>query len=192
MVPPPPDLFSTTVDWPHAAWRCCARSLPIRSVVPPGAAGTITRTCSLGRQSAACTARVRAAAVRVVPTARTARRDKGAFVIERFQKCLFYAAIFVAGDRTRKPQDVAAGTERRLLAAEDLKDIGEVGQFLAAGRGGAADRVENPAVLQSVIRDPLDAAILVEIDRNYALVDRLFRQERGLLGARGDVVEDLA
>src|SRR3954469_7907024 len=121
MVPPPPDLFSTTVDWPHAAWRCCARSLPIRSVVPPGAAGTITRTCSLGRQSAAFTERARAAAVSGVPAARTARRDKGAFGIERFQKCLFYEAIFVARDRTRKPQDAAGAVSGCYLPPKILK-----------------------------------------------------------------------
>src|SRR5712691_10404994 len=53
MVPPPPERFSTMADWPQAFWRCAASNRPITSVVPPGAAGTMRRTVSVGRQSAA-------------------------------------------------------------------------------------------------------------------------------------------
>src|SRR5439155_19628922 len=51
MVPPPPERFSTTADWPHAVCRCAASSRPITSVLPPAAAGTMGRTVSVGRQS---------------------------------------------------------------------------------------------------------------------------------------------
>ena len=51
MVPPPPERFSTTADWPQAFCRCAASNRPITSVVPPGAAGTMRRTVSVGRQS---------------------------------------------------------------------------------------------------------------------------------------------
>src|SRR3954452_23414118 len=53
IVPPPPDLFSTIADWPHAACRCAANMRPITSVQPPAAAGTIRRTVSVGRHSPA-------------------------------------------------------------------------------------------------------------------------------------------
>ena len=52
IVPPPPERFSTTADCPQAVCRCAASSRPITSVLPPGAAGTISLTVSLGRQSA--------------------------------------------------------------------------------------------------------------------------------------------
>ena len=51
MVPPPPERFSTTADWPQAVCRCAASSRPITSVLPPAAAGTMIRTVSVGRQS---------------------------------------------------------------------------------------------------------------------------------------------
>src|SRR5205085_11814208 len=80
----------------------------------------------------------------------------------------------------------------RLLATENLEHVSQVGEFLAARRRPAADVIEDLAVLQAVIRDALDAAVLVEVDRDHALVDHLFGHERGLLGARGDVIEHLA
>src|ERR1041385_6147183 len=80
----------------------------------------------------------------------------------------------------------------RLLPAENLENVGEVVELLPAGRRGAADGVEPLAVLEAVIRDALDAAALVEIDRDHALIGGLLRQERGLLGARRDVIEDFA
>lgn len=79
MVPPPPDLFSTTVDWPQAACRCCARNRPITSVLPPGAAGTTIRTVSVGRQSdAAVPERGHSGLAESAAAAdSTARRDSG-------------------------------------------------------------------------------------------------------------------
>src|SRR5436190_501997 len=65
----------------------------------------------------------------------------------------------------------------------------QVGEFLARSRGGAADEVEHLAVTQAVIRQPLDAPVLVEIDRDHAAIDFLLRQERGALGPLRDVVE---
>src|ERR1700676_4582119 len=76
MVPPPPDLFSTIADWPHAACRCCASIRPITSVLPPAAAGTMRRTVSVGRQSEAWPKRGKAAAAENAAAAdNTLRRE---------------------------------------------------------------------------------------------------------------------
>src|SRR5258708_6100181 len=81
MVPPPPERFSTTADWPQAVCRCAASSRPITSVVPPAAAGTMTRTVSVGRQSAPRLARGKiAAAEMAVAPVRTRRREKALLV----------------------------------------------------------------------------------------------------------------
>src|SRR5258706_15568505 len=61
MVPPPPDRFSTIADWPQAFCRCAPSIRPITSVLPPAAAGTMRRTVSVGRQSAAWPRRGKAA-----------------------------------------------------------------------------------------------------------------------------------
>ena len=53
MVPPPPERFSTIADWPQTDCRCAASRRPITSVEPPAAAGTISLTVSVGRQSPA-------------------------------------------------------------------------------------------------------------------------------------------
>src|SRR5262245_4198978 len=53
MVPPAPERFSTIADWPHTDCRCAASRRPITSVEPPAAAGTISLTVSVGRQSPA-------------------------------------------------------------------------------------------------------------------------------------------
>jgi len=53
MVPPAPERFSTTTDWPQSGCKCAASSRPITSVEPPAAAGTMIRTVSDGRQSPA-------------------------------------------------------------------------------------------------------------------------------------------
>src|SRR6187399_530046 len=86
MVPPPPDLFSTTVETPHAVARCAARRRPITSVVPPGAAGMMRRTVSVGFQSDKA-GPGRAVAAR--PPAITARRETRS-VMRRFPGLLFY------------------------------------------------------------------------------------------------------
>src|SRR4029079_11986680 len=74
MVPPPPERFSTTADWPHADCRCGASNGPITSVVPPGGAGTIRRTVSVGRQSAPRLARGRIAAADIAASPVSTRR----------------------------------------------------------------------------------------------------------------------
>src|SRR5262245_56627976 len=53
MVPPAPERFSTIADWPQTECRCAASRRPITSVEPPAAAGTISLTVSVGRQSPA-------------------------------------------------------------------------------------------------------------------------------------------
>src|SRR6516225_2889151 len=73
----------------------------------------------------------------------------------------------------------------------DLEDEGEIVLLDAARRRGAADGVEDPAVLEAVIGEPLDPTILVEIDRDHPPVDFPLRQERDLLGALGYVVKYL-
>src|SRR5690349_9217926 len=82
MVPPPPERFSTIADWPHAVCRCAASMRPITSVEPPAAAGTISLTVSVGRQSPAPRLE-RGAIAAVVNTAApvsTRRRDSNRVV----------------------------------------------------------------------------------------------------------------
>src|ERR1700737_712068 len=74
IVPPAPDLFSTIADWPHTACRCCASNRPITSVLPPAAAGTMRRTVSVGRQSAAWPKRGMAAVAENAAAADSTRR----------------------------------------------------------------------------------------------------------------------
>src|SRR5262249_38725241 len=81
---------------------------------------------------------------------------------------------------------------RSALQAEDLEHVGEVIEFLAGGRRGAADEVENLAVLQAVIGEALDAPFLVEIDGDNPLVGDPLRHEGGLFAALGNIVEHLA
>src|SRR6187551_1588085 len=86
MVPPPPDLFSTTVETPHAVARCAASRRPITSVVPPGAAGMMRRTVSVGFQSDKA-GPGRAVAARPATTARRETRS----VMRCFPELLFEA-----------------------------------------------------------------------------------------------------
>ena len=51
-----------------------------------------------------------------------------------------------------------------------LKMSREIAEFLAAGRRRLRHEVEDLAVLDAVIGEPRDAALLVEIDRDDALV----------------------
>src|ERR1700682_4397668 len=80
MVPPPPERFSTTADWPHALCRCAANKRPITSVVPPAAAGTMMRTVSVGRQSAKLTRGKIAAVESAAAPDNTRRREKALLV----------------------------------------------------------------------------------------------------------------
>src|SRR5256885_619949 len=149
IVPPPPDLFSTTVDWPHATCSCCASRRPITSVVPPGAAGTMIRTASVGCQSA-CAARGRAlAAARPAAPDRTARRDTG-LVMEvpwRFSAFRFFKPQSLRGRHCGAQAQAARVIHARLLAAENLEHVSEVGELLSARRRPAADVIEDLAVL---------------------------------------------
>src|SRR5262249_29995105 len=61
-----------------------------------------------------------------------------------------------------------------------------------AGRRGAAYEVENLPVLEAIVGEPFDAAVLVEIDGDHPLVDRLLWHEGDRpLRALGGVVERL-
>src|SRR6195256_6308224 len=66
--------------------------------------------------------------------------------------------------------DQARPMRSDLAEAEQLEQRREVAEFLARGRRGAADEVEDLAVLQSVIGQPLHLAVLVEVDRDHPLV----------------------
>src|SRR5436305_10374068 len=85
------------------------------------------------------------------------------------------------------------GHERHLPEADQLEQRREVAEFLAGGWRGAADEVENLAVLQAVIGEPDHLAVLVEIDRDHPLVDQLLVHEHHLaLGALRNVIKDFA
>src|SRR5205809_836363 len=53
MLPPAPDLFSTTTGTPSLACSCCWRIRPSRSAEPPAANGTTIVTCRCGHPSCA-------------------------------------------------------------------------------------------------------------------------------------------
>src|SRR5712672_3329979 len=192
MVPPPPERFSTIADWPHAVCKCAANKRPITSVVPPAAAGTIRRTVSVGRQSPAPRlARGRIAAVdSAAAPVRTRRRENS--LVVTFHSLLGYR---FGGEprQCRAARQAGDLAQAKLVEAEQLEQRRQVAELLAGGRRGAADEVENPAVLQAVIGEPLHPAVLVEIDRDHPLVDDLLVHERDFsLGTLRDVIEDLA
>src|SRR4051794_30597165 len=237
MVPPAPERFSTTADCPQFACRCAANSRPITSVLPPAAAGTISRTVSVGRQSARLARGRIAAAETPAAAASTRRRDIGRVTV--FLPVFEIVAGRVgnaraAGKRTtwrscsRSPdaaQRVALakrcaaepgplrsrclvrsrlcaaalraaarpGNESRLPKAQQLEQRRQVAELLAGGRRGAADEVEDLAVLQAVIGEPPHLALLVEIDRDHPLVDDLLVHERHLaLTPLRNVIKHLA
>src|SRR3954454_13682218 len=129
IVPPPPDLFSTTVDWPHATWRCCASSRPIRSVVPPGAAGTITRTASLGRQSARAVVENVAAAARPAAPDRMSRREIVSAIGAFLSRVGFLLSRNHRGAHGHAQAGAGTGSGG-LFGAEDLEHVGQIGQLL--------------------------------------------------------------
>src|SRR4029077_19912093 len=89
----PPERLSTTADWPHAVCRCAASKRPITSVVPPGAAGTMRRMVSVGRQSAPRLERGKIAAVEsAAAPVRTRRREKIRLVTRLLPAGLSFAA----------------------------------------------------------------------------------------------------
>src|ERR1700688_3261559 len=88
---------------------------------------------------------------------------------------------------------VVDGRAKRVVEAQQLEQRRQVAELLAGGCRGAADEVEDLAVLQPVIGEPLHLAVLVEIDRDPPLVDDLLVHERDLaFGALRNVVEHLA
>src|SRR4051794_18531152 len=110
------------------------------SVVPPGAAGTMIRTDSVGRQSAyAERGRALAAAKPAAPASTERRETRSVMVV------LYVARLF-----GRNHREAACGAQAhavriihaRLFAAENLEHVGEVGEFLAARWRLAADVVE--------------------------------------------------
>src|SRR5438067_8913972 len=73
------------------------------------------------------------------------------------------------------------------LEAEQIEEAREIVDLASAGRRLAAHEIEDLAVLDAVIGEPLDPSILVEIDRDDALIDRLLHHEGDRpLGALGD------
>src|SRR2546430_1695657 len=53
MLPPAPDLFSTTTGMPDSACRRCCRIRASRSAEPPAANGTTMVTCRCGQRGCA-------------------------------------------------------------------------------------------------------------------------------------------
>src|SRR5450756_1355921 len=221
MVPPAPDRFSTIAGLPHTACRCCARKRPITSVEPPVAAGTMMRTVSVGRHSAAARPRRGSADAADSTAAADSTRRRENPVVTVTLPALFLCFAGSVGsaaavgkltgwrrrqapgltpfpDANRYPPRIRRGADFRsktfwLVEAEQLEQRGQVAEFLARGRRGAADEVEDLAVLQPVIGEPLHVPVLVEIDSDDALVDDLLVHEGDFaLGALRDVIEHLA
>src|SRR5260221_10601590 len=189
MVPPPPDRFSTIADWPQAFCRCAASIRPITSVLPPAAAGTMRRTVSVGRTAAAWPGRGTAGVAETAAAAdSTPRREILSVTFHSQLRRSFYGSVGNA--RQAGKRRVGAGA---LVEAEQLEQRRQVAELLARGRRGAADEIEYPAVLHSVIGEPLHLAVLVEIDRDHPLVDEpLVHEGDRTLGALRNVVEHLA
>src|SRR5262245_61470351 len=79
------------------------------------------------------------------------------------------------------------------LEAEEIEEARQVIDLAPTGRRLTAYEVEDLAVLDAVIGEPLDPSILVEVDRDDTLIDGLLQHEGDRsLGALGDVIESLA
>src|SRR6478736_7927782 len=203
MVPPPPERFSTTADWPQTVCRCAASNRPITSVLPPAAAGTMMRTVSVGRHSAPKLARGRMAAVeKAAAPARTLRREtwrrEKALLVTSNTPC--FDCCFAGSLGSARQYGKRTTWRRRcvrewfwLVEAEQLEQRRQVAELLDGSGCGAADEVEDLAVLQSVIGEPLHLAVLVEVDGNDPLVNDLLVHEGDFaLGALRNVIEHLA
>src|SRR5256885_2201841 len=187
MVPPPPERFSTTADWPQAVCRCAASNRPITSVVPPAAAGTIRRTVSVGRQSPAPRlARGRMAAVESAAAPVNTRRRENVLVVTSHSLwgCCFAATLGSTGRpgkratwrrraRNQRRRHRFRDAENESVEAKQLEQRRQVAEFLAGRGRGAADEVEDPAVLQTGIGEPLHLAFLVQIDHDHPLGEAL-------------------
>src|SRR5215475_5650765 len=79
------------------------------------------------------------------------------------------------------------------LEAEEIKEARQVVDLASAGRCLTAYEIEDLSVLDAVIGKPLDPSILVEVNRDDALIDCLLHHEGDRpLGTLGDIVERLA
>src|SRR5262249_33399948 len=79
------------------------------------------------------------------------------------------------------------------MDANVLEDVAEVTQLLAARRRGLRHEIKNPAILHSVVGETGDAALLVEIDCDDALIDDFVRHEgRRTLRLLRDVIKCFA
>src|SRR4051794_14817976 len=83
----------------------------------------------------------------------------------------------IRSDQARRRR-VENSPSARSAPAEDAEHVAQVTELLAAGRRGAADIIEDLAVLHAVIGQPLDFAAAIEIHRHDASVGFLLRQER--------------
>src|SRR3954452_12436408 len=128
IVPPPPDLFSTIADWPHADCRCAASIRPITSVLPPAAAGTISRTVSVGRQSAAWPRRgIAAVADKAAAADSTRRREIPSVTV--ITPCLVYSLAASVGNPALPGKPTLA--QAALVEAEQLEQWRQIAEFLA-------------------------------------------------------------
>lgn len=78
------------------------------------------------------------------------------------------------------------------METDILEDVAQIAQLLAAGRRGLRQEIEDLAVFESVVCKSRHTAILVEINRDHALIDDFVRQEGGrALRLLRNVVEGL-
>src|SRR5438105_7449345 len=107
-----------------------------------------------------------------------------------------FVAEYAATYRELRKRGTSPQPRVQRLTAERLgegEDVVDVVQLDTGGRRGAADEVEHLAVLEPVVGQPLNPALLVEVDRDHPLVgDGLVHEGELLLGALGDVIEHLA
>src|SRR5215470_3339092 len=95
--------------------------------------------------------------------------------------------------RALMPQHTAARRWLCIAGLENLEYRVEVGDVLATSRRGAADKIKDPAVLETVIRETLHPSILIEVHGHDPLVDDLLRHEADRpFGALGNIIKRLA
>src|SRR4051794_11631967 len=147
------------------------------------------RTVSVGRQSPAARPRPGIIALADKPAAAesTARRE----IPWLTYRSLF---LFMACKRRKAcPDGQADGLAQALVEAQQLEQRRQVAEFLPGRRRGAADEIEDLAVLQPVVGEALHLALLVEVDRDHPLIDHLLVHESDrTLGTLRDVIEHLA
>src|SRR5437762_14381083 len=126
MVPPAPERFSTIADCPHTDCRCAASRRPITSVEPPAAAGTISLTVSVGRQSPAPRLErgTIAAVVNAAAPVNTRRRDSNRVVTIFLPAGLLFCARRVGSAADESKRAIARSLMRALrplVEAEQLE-----------------------------------------------------------------------